>query len=258
MTEDVNKARQNNVAIHPESLTDLCHHKHSELAQALCGDKSWRHGWRCRQLREETLCVSQQVETLRNISRWKETPCIGDHQLNPHEFRDSRWTCCSVLADVCRMLTLCGPDMLWSVSTLAKAVTKCTKACDTRLAKLSSHIGFTRHHRPDCFVGDIVSQLRDSKSTSACVMCVFGPHTFVPISWMCKKQNAVSQSGGEARVTFLDTGVWMEGLQASSVWDCVLDVLAPPFSARSSSTTHSELWFCFPKAVSRAAICVWR
>ena len=97
--------------------------------------------------------------------------------------------------------------MLWSVSTLAKAATKWTKACDTRLAKLISHIGFTRHHRPDCFVGDIVSQLRDSKSTSEGVMCVFGPHTFVPMSWMCKKRIAVSHSAGEAGVTSLDTGV---------------------------------------------------
>ena len=34
-----NKARQNNVAVHSASLMDLCHHKHSELAQALRGDK---------------------------------------------------------------------------------------------------------------------------------------------------------------------------------------------------------------------------
>ena len=36
--------------------------------------------------------------------------------------------------------------------------------------------------------------LWDSKSTSSGVPCVFGSHTFVPISWMCKKQTAVSHS----------------------------------------------------------------
>ena len=30
--------------------------------------------------------------------------------------------------------------------------------------------------------------LEDSKSTSGGTLCVFGSHTFVPISWMCKKQ----------------------------------------------------------------------
>ena len=33
---------------------------------------------------------------------------------------------------------------------------------------------------------------QDSKSTSG-VLCIFGSHTFVPISWMCKKQTSVSQ-----------------------------------------------------------------
>ena len=31
-----------------------------------------------------------------------------------------------------------------------------------------------------------------------CVLCILGSHTFVPISWNCKKQTAVSHSSTEA------------------------------------------------------------
>ena len=35
------------------------------------------------------------------------------------------------------------------------------------------------------FAGD----LEDSKSTSGGTLCIFGSHTFVPISWMCEETN---------------------------------------------------------------------
>ena len=35
----------------------------------------------------------------------------------------------------------------------------------------------------------------------------FGSHTFVPISWMCKKQTAVSHSSTESEIISLDTGL---------------------------------------------------
>ena len=34
---------------------------------------------------------------------------------------------------------------------------------------------------------DIAGDLEDSESTSGGTLCIFGSHTFVPISWMCKK-----------------------------------------------------------------------
>ena len=40
--------------------------------------------------------------------------------------------------------------------------------------------------------------MRDSKSLSRGVLCVFGSHTFVPFWWMCKKQTAVSHSNAES------------------------------------------------------------
>ena len=51
---------------------------------------------------------------------------------------------------------------------------------------------------------DFARDLGDSKSTSGGLMCIFGRHTFVPISWMCKKQTSVSQSSTEAEVISLE------------------------------------------------------
>ena len=54
---------------------------------------------------------------------------------------------------------------------------------------------------------DFAWDLEDSKSTSGGTLCVFGSHTFVPISWMCKKQTAVSHSSTESEIISLDTGL---------------------------------------------------
>ena len=67
--------------------------------------------------------------------------------------------------------------------------------------------------------------LKDSKSTSGGTLCVFGSHTFVPISWMCKKQTSVSHSSTESETTSLDTGLRLDGLPALELWDLIVSVL---------------------------------
>ena len=56
-------------------------------------------------------------------------------------------------------------------------------------------------------------------------MCVLGSHTFVPISWMCKKQTAVSHSSTESEIISLDTGLRLDGLPALGLWDLIVSVL---------------------------------
>ena len=56
-------------------------------------------------------------------------------------------------------------------------------------------------------------------------LCVFGSHTFVPISWMCKKQTAVSHSSTESEIISLDTGLRLDGLPALELWDLIVSVL---------------------------------
>ena len=55
-------------------------------------------------------------------------------------------------------------------------------------------------------------------------MC-FGSHTFVPISWMCKKQTSVSHSSTESEIISLDTGLRLDGLPALELWDLIVSVL---------------------------------
>ena len=59
---------------------------------------------------------------------------------------------------------------------------------------------------------DFAGDLEDSKSTSCGTLCVFGSHTFVPISWMCKKQTSVSRSSTGSEIISLDTGLRLDGI----------------------------------------------
>ena len=55
-------------------------------------------------------------------------------------------------------------------------------------------------------------------------LCIFGSHTFVPISWMCKKQTSVSHSSTECEIISLDTGLRLDGLPALELWDLIVSV----------------------------------
>ena len=72
---------------------------------------------------------------------------------------------------------------------------------------------------------DFAGDLEDSKSTSGGTLCVFGSHTFVPISWKCKKQTSVSHSSTEFEIISVDAGIRLDGLPALEVWDLVVSVL---------------------------------
>ena len=63
------------------------------------------------------------------------------------------------------------------------------------------------------FEGD----LRGSQSTSGGAPCLLGSHTCVPISWMCKKQTAVSES----ETISIVAGLRMDGSPALQFWECV-------------------------------------
>ena len=68
---------------------------------------------------------------------------------------------------------------------------------------------------------DFAGDLEDSKSTSGRLLCTFGSHTFVPISWMCKKKTSDSHSSTEAEIVSLDAGLraWtVLPLSLSGIW----------------------------------------
>ena len=78
----------------------------------------------------------------------------------------------------------------------------------------------------DCFKTPIFAgDLEDSKSTSGGTLCIFGSHTFVPISWMCKKQTSVSHSSTESEIISLDAGLRWDGIPALDLWDLIVAIL---------------------------------
>ena len=61
--------------------------------------------------------------------------------------------------------------------------------------------------------------------------CAFlGSHTFVPISWMCKKQTSVSHSSTESEIISLDAGLRLDG----ELWDFIVAVLG------NTNQSHKE------------------
>ena len=148
--------------------------------------------------------------------------------------------CMSQIVLKCLYLARIGRlDTLWSVNKLARSITKWTKACDKRLNRLISYIHHTCEYKQYCHVGntdkqcrlglfqdsDFAGDLEDSKSTSGGTLCIFGSQTFVPISWMCKKQTSVSHSSTESEIISLDAGLGLDGIPALDLWDLIVWVL---------------------------------
>ena len=81
---------------------------------------------------------------------------------------------------------------------------------------------------------DFGGDLEDSKSTSGGTLCIFGSHTFVPMSWMCKKQTSVSHNSTESEIICLDAGLRMDGIPAFELWDLIVAVLG------NTNQSHKE------------------
>ena len=169
------------------------------------------------------------------------TPCIDDHHFKEEEMKSvgELSQVCSQIVLKCFYVARIGRlDILWSVNILARSITKRTKALDKRLNRLISYIHHTSEYKQylpcgntakQCRLGlfqdsDFAGDLEDSKSTSGGTLCIFGSLTFVPISWMCKKQTAVSHSSTESEIISLDTGLRLDGLRAPELWDLIVSV----------------------------------
>ena len=179
------------------------------------------------------------------------TPCIDDHHFKEEETKSvgELSQVCSQIVLKCLYLARIGrPDVPWSVNKLARSITKWTKTCDKRLNRLISYIHHTSEFKQYCHVGNTAKQCRlglfqdsdyagdleDSKSTSGGTLCVFGSHTFVPISWMWKKQTSVSHNSIRSEIISLDTGLRLDGVPALELWDLIVLVLG------NTIQTHDE------------------
>ena len=78
----------------------------------------------------------------------------------------------------------------------------------------------------DCFKTPILQEILRIQSLHQVEhLCIFGSHTFVPISWMCKKQTSVSHSSTESEIISLDAGLRLDGIPAFDLWDLIIEVL---------------------------------
>ena len=88
--------------------------------------------------------------------------------MDDHQFKEEEngsigevSTVCSQIVLKCLYLARIGrPDILWSMNKLARAVTKWTKSCDKRLARLISYIHHTSEFTQYCHVGNAAQQCR--------------------------------------------------------------------------------------------------
>ena len=111
------------------------------------------------------------------------TPCIDDHMFSADELvvKGELHDCCArIVLKVLYFARMNRTDLLWSVNSLAREVTKWTVACDKRLHRLICYINCTTTYVQQCWVGNKISDcklglfcdasfagdLKDSKSTS--------------------------------------------------------------------------------------------
>ena len=143
------------------------------------------------------------------------TPCLDDHQFKEYELEavGELWKIYSQIVLTCLYLArFGGPNIQWTVIQFARAVTKWTRVCDKRLARLISYIHHTSQatmsyaHSTTVQVGLVRILSWKSwklKIDLGGIWWKFGNHTFVVISWIFKKQTSVSHSSTESE-KFLD------------------------------------------------------
>ena len=120
-------------------------------------------------------------------------------------------------------------DIAWSVNALAREVANWTTACAKGLHPLVAYIhhqldaiaSSVGDHPEDCFLvlfsdASFAGDLKDSKSTTGGFLCLVGPSTCCPITWLCKKPGAISHSISEAEEN--------ESTPSLISWDLVFEV----------------------------------
>ena len=195
--------------------------------------------------------VSYPNKTTQQLYTVSTPSCIDDHHFKEEEMKSvgELTKVSSQIVLKCLYVVRIGrPDIPCSVNKLARSITRWTKACDKRLNRLMSYIHHTCEYRQNCGVGntakqcrlglfqdfDFAGDLEDSNSTSGGTLCVFGSHTYVPISWMSKKQTSVSHSSTEAEIISLDAGLRLDGIPALDLRDLIVAVLG------NTNQNHTE------------------
>lgn len=138
------------------------------------------------------------------------------------------------------------PDLYWATNAFARMVTKWNIACDRKLHRLISYIHTRTDWSVEPYVGghplqcalcyrvdaDYAGDIHDSHSTSGGYLILIGPRTFAPITWLCKKQTAISRSSTEAELIALDTGLRLDALPTLNLWEMIIELFHPDVIAK--------------------------
>ena len=170
------------------------------------------------------------------------TPCIDDHHFKEEELKSVGELSKSMLSNCSEMLIL-GTYRKTLYSMFSEQT--CTIDHKVDQSVWQTIISFdlfhnhTSEYRKNCHVGntakqcrlglfqdsDVAGDLEDSTSTSGGALCIFGSRTFVPISWMSKKQTSVPHRSTESEIISLDAGSRLDGIPALDFWDLIVAVL---------------------------------
>ena len=121
------------------------------------------------------------------------TPCLDDHNFKEEELKsvgELSKVCSQIVLKLLCLTRIGRPHIPWSVNKLARLISKRTKSCDKRLARLISYLHLTSEYKQYCHVGntaqqcrlglfqdsDFLGDLEDSKPTSGGILCFFGSH----------------------------------------------------------------------------------
>ena len=251
------------------------------------------HGWSCKEVCGAILWVGEQDDsaTLQSI--------YSMHRWPPLQRRRNKicWRIVKYMLSNCSQMFIFGKNWTTWYFMVSKQARTIQNKMDQSLWQTPESIDFIYSSyewiQQYCHVGntakqcrlglfqdsDFAGDLEDSKSTSGGTLCIFGSHTFVPISWMCKKQTSVSHSSTESEIISLDTGRRLDGLPALELWDLIVSVLGnvPRVSdnpgrpvidvhkrQKSSEPNRCDKrhWFSSIKCSIRASwsfiVCVWR
>ena len=111
-------------------------------------------------------CVERYCELANRTTQqlYKVTsPCLEDHQVKEEELGsvgELSKVCSQTVLKCLYLARIVRPDIPWSVKKLARAVTKWTRACDKRLARLISYVHHTSEFQQYCHVGNTAKQCR--------------------------------------------------------------------------------------------------
>ena len=143
---------------------------------------------------------------------------------------------CRLLMKNLWLARLARPDLSAAIGILATHLHTWSKNDDRRLHRLMCFMNATSHYRLCGHIHDPADALKlllfvdadfagntdNAKSTSGGYLVLAGPNSWFPLSWLSKRQSAVSRSTTEAEVVSLAASLHTEAIPMQDLFNLVL------------------------------------